>query len=190
MITFRAMPDSDGVTAIAAWLIICTFFVFCALCVYAYLLWRLKPSILRKHLLRERANEVIETQEGAEPPADAASAGRRAATADEADKDDEEKSQRLLSATSTSSSTPKKGAMSGSTASEPVTPLVSTVTYCVCCSELQNNLLHTMFTGFPLAPRRRPRPDTLPSGIRRRPCRLLDRLPQPGAGQVRHLLSV
>jgi hypothetical protein len=57
------MPDADGVTALAAWLLICICFVFCALMCYAYLLWRLKPSILLKHLKRERATEVIDREE-------------------------------------------------------------------------------------------------------------------------------
>lgn len=38
----------EGVTAIETWMIVCIHFVFGALCCYAYLLWRLKPSTLKK----------------------------------------------------------------------------------------------------------------------------------------------
>ena len=36
---FSNMPSTDGITAIAAWMLSCVFFVFCALMSYAYLLW-------------------------------------------------------------------------------------------------------------------------------------------------------
>ena len=36
---FSNMPNTDGITAIAAWMLSCVFFVFCALMSYAYLLW-------------------------------------------------------------------------------------------------------------------------------------------------------
>lgn len=47
------MPNADGVTAIAAWMIVCIFFVFGALVCYAYLLWRLKPSLLKTRKARK-----------------------------------------------------------------------------------------------------------------------------------------
>jgi hypothetical protein len=53
------MPTSDGVNALASWMLICVFFVFCALMCYAYQLWRLKPSLLKKHWKQEGRNEVI-----------------------------------------------------------------------------------------------------------------------------------
>ncbi len=53
------MPSADGVTAIASWMLSCVFFVFCALMSYAYLLWRLKPSLLKRHWRREGKNETI-----------------------------------------------------------------------------------------------------------------------------------
>ena len=37
---FSNMPSTDGITAIAAWMLSCVFFVFCALMCYAYLLWK------------------------------------------------------------------------------------------------------------------------------------------------------
>ena len=53
------MPNADGVTAIAVWVIVCIFFVFGALLCYAYLLWRLKPSMLKnKNKKRETKREI------------------------------------------------------------------------------------------------------------------------------------
>ena len=41
-------PNSEGVSAMSAYIIACIFFVFGALCAYAYLLWKLKPTVLFK----------------------------------------------------------------------------------------------------------------------------------------------
>ena len=41
-------PNVEGMTAIAAWMLVCIFFVFGALVGYAYLLWTKKESILKK----------------------------------------------------------------------------------------------------------------------------------------------
>ena len=43
---FSNMPSTDGITAIAAWMLSCVFFVFCALMSYAYLLWDVFTIIL------------------------------------------------------------------------------------------------------------------------------------------------
>lgn len=43
---FSNMPSTDGITAIAAWMLSCVFFVFCALMSYAYLLWDVFSIIL------------------------------------------------------------------------------------------------------------------------------------------------
>ena len=51
------MPNAEGITAITAWMISCIFCVFCALMCYAYLLWRLRPSII-KVLLNNRYEKV------------------------------------------------------------------------------------------------------------------------------------
>ncbi len=42
------MPNAEGVTAMSAYIIVCILFVFGALCAYAFLLWRLKPTVLFK----------------------------------------------------------------------------------------------------------------------------------------------
>ena len=44
---FSSMPNAEGITAVTAWMISCIFCVFCALMCYAYLLWRLRPSMLK-----------------------------------------------------------------------------------------------------------------------------------------------
>ena len=44
---FSNMPNAEGITAVTAWMISCIFCVFCALMCYAYLLWRLRPSMLK-----------------------------------------------------------------------------------------------------------------------------------------------
>ena len=43
---FSNMPSTDGITAIAAWMLSCVFFVFCALMAYAYLLWHVLSKIV------------------------------------------------------------------------------------------------------------------------------------------------
>ena len=53
------MPNAEGITAITAWMISCIFCVFCALMCYAYLLWRLRPSILKVFIVPIRLNELI-----------------------------------------------------------------------------------------------------------------------------------
>ncbi len=50
-------PNSEGVSAMSAYIIACIFFVFGALCAYAYLLWKLKPTVLFK----VKMNDVIES---------------------------------------------------------------------------------------------------------------------------------
>ena len=41
-------PNVEGMTAIAAWMLVCIFFVFGALVGYAYLLWKKKKSCLKR----------------------------------------------------------------------------------------------------------------------------------------------
>ena len=41
-------PNVEGMTAIAAWMLACIFFVFGALLAYALILWRKKKSLARK----------------------------------------------------------------------------------------------------------------------------------------------
>ncbi|TRY77326.1 hypothetical protein TCAL_06961 [Tigriopus californicus] len=54
------MPNTEGVTAISGWMIVCIFFVFGALCCYAFLLWKMKPTFyLKKH---ERTPEDIKSK--------------------------------------------------------------------------------------------------------------------------------
>eukprot|EP00094_Tigriopus_californicus_P007232 TCALIF_06961-PA protein Name:"Protein of unknown function" AED:0.16 eAED:0.16 QI:22/0.5/0.33/1/0.5/0.66/3/38/231 len=56
----RTMPNTEGVTAISGWMIVCIFFVFGALCCYAFLLWKMKPTFyLKKH---ERTPEDIKSK--------------------------------------------------------------------------------------------------------------------------------
>ena len=49
-------PNVEGMTAIAAWMLACIFFVFGALLAYAFILWRKKKSLLRKEtrLLKQK----------------------------------------------------------------------------------------------------------------------------------------
>ncbi len=42
------MPNATSVTAIAAWMLICILYVFSAFACYSFLLWRLKPQLMRK----------------------------------------------------------------------------------------------------------------------------------------------
>ncbi len=44
-------------TAIAAWMIVCIFFVFGALFGYAWLLWKKKKSCLKRHKNRKNTDE-------------------------------------------------------------------------------------------------------------------------------------
>ena len=56
---FSNMPNAEGITAITAWMISCIFCVFCALMCYAYLLWRLRPSMLKVLTTTIRFDELI-----------------------------------------------------------------------------------------------------------------------------------
>ena len=44
--TTSHMPNAEGVTAMSSYIIVCILFVFGALFAYAFLLWRLKPTVL------------------------------------------------------------------------------------------------------------------------------------------------
>ena len=46
-------PNVEGMTAIAAWMLVCIFFVFGALVGYAYLLWKKKKSCLKRKKQRK-----------------------------------------------------------------------------------------------------------------------------------------
>ncbi|XP_040576873.1 glutamate-gated chloride channel subunit beta [Lepeophtheirus salmonis] len=50
-------PNVEGMTAIAAWMIGCIFFVFGALGGYAYLLWKKKKSCLKRKRFRKMSEE-------------------------------------------------------------------------------------------------------------------------------------
>ena len=50
-------PNVEGMTAIAAWMIVCIFFVFGALVGYAYLLWKKKKSCLKRKKTRKQTEE-------------------------------------------------------------------------------------------------------------------------------------
>lgn len=54
------MPNAENVTAIAVWMIMCINFVFGALVEYSYLLWVLKPSVLkcRRITVRKGASSI------------------------------------------------------------------------------------------------------------------------------------
>ena len=54
------MPNAEGITAVTAWMISCIFCVFCALMCYAYLLWRLRPSMLKVSLDWEVKKVIID----------------------------------------------------------------------------------------------------------------------------------
>ena len=49
-------------TAIAAWMIVCIFFVFGALFGYAWLLWKKKKSCLKRHRTRKQTDEEGKTR--------------------------------------------------------------------------------------------------------------------------------
>ena len=57
MITANS-PNVEGMTAIAAWMLVCIFFVFGALVGYAYLLWKKKKSCLKKKKIRKECEEM------------------------------------------------------------------------------------------------------------------------------------
>ena len=50
-------PNVEGMTAIAAWMLVCIFFVFGALIGYAYLLWKKKKSCLKRKRKRKQTEE-------------------------------------------------------------------------------------------------------------------------------------
>ncbi len=50
-------PNVEGMTAIAAWMIVCILFVFAALAGYAWLLWKKKKSCLKRKRLRKMTEE-------------------------------------------------------------------------------------------------------------------------------------
>merc|ERR1719189_360479 len=50
-------PNVEGMTAIAAWMIVCIFFVFGALVGYAYLLWKKKKSCLKRKRNKKQTEE-------------------------------------------------------------------------------------------------------------------------------------
>lgn len=50
-------PNVEGMTAIAAWMIVCIMFVFGALSGYAYLLWKKKKSCLKRKRIRKMTEE-------------------------------------------------------------------------------------------------------------------------------------
>ena len=50
-------PNVEGMTAIAAWMIVCIFFVFGALFGYAWLLWKKKKSCLKRHRKTKLSDE-------------------------------------------------------------------------------------------------------------------------------------
>ncbi|XP_023323455.1 glutamate-gated chloride channel subunit beta [Eurytemora carolleeae] len=50
-------PNVEGMTAIAAWMLVCIFFVFGALVGYAYLLWKKKKSCLKRKRARKQTEE-------------------------------------------------------------------------------------------------------------------------------------
>ena len=56
MITANS-PNVEGMTAIAAWMLVCIFFVFGALVGYAYLLWKKKKSCLKRKKSRKMSEE-------------------------------------------------------------------------------------------------------------------------------------
>ena len=51
-------PNVEGMTAIAAWMLVCIFFVFGALVGYAYLLWKKKKSCLKRKKMRKECENM------------------------------------------------------------------------------------------------------------------------------------
>ena len=54
-------PNVEGMTAIAAWMLVCIFFVFGALVGYAYLLWTKKKSCLKRKKIKKQPEAVTRT---------------------------------------------------------------------------------------------------------------------------------
>ena len=50
-------PNVEGMTAIAAWMIVCIFFVFGALFGYAWLLWKKKKSCLKRKKFSKKLSD-------------------------------------------------------------------------------------------------------------------------------------
>ncbi len=50
-------PNVEGMTAIAAWMLVCIMFVFGALAGYAWLLWKKKKSCLKRKRIRKVTDE-------------------------------------------------------------------------------------------------------------------------------------
>ena len=50
-------PNVEGMTAIAAWMLVCIFFVFGALVGYAYLLWKKKKSCLKRKKVKKMSED-------------------------------------------------------------------------------------------------------------------------------------
>ncbi len=55
-------PNVEGMTAISAWMIVCIIFVFGALSVYAWLLWKKKKSIWKRKRLRKMTDEETKSR--------------------------------------------------------------------------------------------------------------------------------
>ena len=56
-------PNVEGMTAIAAWMLVCIFFVFGALVGYAYLLWKKKKSCLKRKKNKKQTEEEIKLKQ-------------------------------------------------------------------------------------------------------------------------------
>ena len=56
-------PNVEGMTAIAAWMLVCIFFVFGALVGYAYLLWKKKKSCLKRKKTKKQSDEEIKLKQ-------------------------------------------------------------------------------------------------------------------------------
>ena len=52
-------PNVEGMTAIAAWMLVCIFFVFGVLVGYAFLLWTKKKSVLKKKKSKMTSKDVL-----------------------------------------------------------------------------------------------------------------------------------
>jgi len=56
-------PNVEGMTAIAAWMLVCIFFVFGALVGYAYLLWKKKKSCLKRKKNKKQTEEEVKLKQ-------------------------------------------------------------------------------------------------------------------------------
>ena len=56
-------PNVEGMTAIAAWMLVCIFFVFGALVGYAYLLWKKKKSCLKRKKTKKQSDEEVKLKQ-------------------------------------------------------------------------------------------------------------------------------